>query len=59
MVEKQILLKIRKCGMIVGLQGMGNAAGRKIVRDGDPAIRRIPRNGAGPEHVPAARQRAK
>ena len=58
MVEEQILPEIRSGGMIIGLQRMCDAANRKIVCNGDPAIRRIPSDGAGPEHLPAECQRA-
>ena len=59
MMEKRFALKITCCGMIVGLQRIGDAPKCKIMCDGNPAIRGIPRNGTGPEYLPSERQRAK
>ena len=59
MLEKQVRLKIRSCGIVVGLQRTGDTANCKIMRDGNATIRGIPRDGAAAKHLPAERQRAK
>src|SRR5712691_10316632 len=53
MLEKQVRLKIRLCGVVVGLQRMRDAANCKITRNGYATIRRIPRDCAAAKHLPA------
>ena len=59
MLEKQVRLKIKLRGIVVGLQRVRDAANCKIMRDGYATICRIPRDGTAAKHLPAERQRAK
>ena len=59
MVEKEGLLEIISHHTVIGLRCVCDAANGKIVRDGYAAIRRVPRNGASPKHLPTEREHTK